>query len=76
MKVTNTSEGPRGLNTKKGQVVLNPGESRDDIELVEAEAKIAKDSGWFAFGAEADKAAKEAERAEQAPAKAPEPKRS
>lgn len=53
MKVKNISAGPRGLNTKSGQVILAPGEVRDDIELEAAEQKIAEGSEWFEFGAKA-----------------------
>lgn len=55
MKVTNISDGPRGLNTKSGPVVLNPKESREDIELSEVEAKIAKGTGWFEMSGKAAK---------------------
>lgn len=54
MKVTNTSTGPRGLNTVEGTILLEPGEARE-VELSEAEAKIAKGTGWFTFdGDDAD----------------------
>lgn len=49
MKVTNISEGPRGLNTKNGPVLVEPGQTIDDIELVDAELKVAKATGWFDF---------------------------
>jgi hypothetical protein len=54
MKITNTSKGPRGLNTKAGQVLLNPGQTVDDVELSDAEAKIAKATGWFDFSGRAE----------------------
>lgn len=52
MRVTNTSQGPRGLNTKTGTVILDPGQSMD-VELEDAEKKVADSTGWFAFGAKA-----------------------
>jgi hypothetical protein len=51
MKVTNISAGPRGLNTVEGTIMLEPGEARE-VELSEAEAKIAKGTGWFSFDGE------------------------
>ena len=47
MKVTNISKGPRGINTKAGPVLIEPGETRDDLEVVEAELEVAKATGWF-----------------------------
>ena len=58
MKITNTQKGARGVNTKDGPVLIEPGETAD-VELSEAEAKIAKATGWFEFGAAAAKAAEE-----------------
>lgn len=69
MKVKNVSTGPRGLNTKTGPVVLDKDEERDGIELTEAEAKIAKATGWFDIAdsePEGDKDEIEALRAEAA----------
>jgi hypothetical protein len=53
MKITNTSKGPRGINTKAGQIMLEPGQTVDDVELADAEAKIAKATGWFDFSGKA-----------------------
>lgn len=49
MRITNTQVGPRGLNAISGPVMLDPGQTID-VEMSEAEAKIAKDTGWFEFG--------------------------
>ncbi|TPL06679.1 hypothetical protein [Mesorhizobium sp. B2-4-11] len=56
MKVTNTQAGPRGLNTKTGPVLVEPGQSVD-VEIDDAELKVAKATGWFDFGKAAAKAA-------------------
>lgn len=47
MKVTNVSKGPRGINTTAGPVLIEPGETRDDLEIVEQEFEVAKATGWF-----------------------------
>ncbi len=52
MKVTNTQAGPRGLNTKAGPVLVEPGQTVD-VEMSDAEAKVSRDTGWFDFGAKA-----------------------
>lgn len=49
MRITNTQIGPRGLNTIAGPVMLDPGQTID-AEMSEAEAKVAKATGWFEFG--------------------------
>lgn len=49
MRITNTQVGPRGLNAISGPVMLDPGQTVD-VEMSEAEAKIAKATGWFEFG--------------------------
>lgn len=49
MLVTNIAKGARGLNTDHGPVLIEPGQTWD-VDLSPAEAKIAKASGWFAFG--------------------------
>lgn len=54
--ITNISGGPRRLNTETGAVTLRDGETRE-VELSDAEHKVAKSTEWFGFGA---KAAKEA----------------
>lgn len=48
MRITNTQVGPRGLNAISGPVMLDPGQSID-VELSEAETKIARATGWFEF---------------------------
>lgn len=58
MKVTNTQEGPRGLNTKAGPVLVEPGQTVD-VEMEAAEVAVSKETGWFEFGAAAAKAAAE-----------------
>lgn len=58
MKVLNTQKGPRGINTKTGPVLIEPGQEVD-VEITEDELKVAKASGWFEFGAKASAAAKE-----------------
>ncbi|UYW25663.1 hypothetical protein OKC48_20675 [Methylorubrum extorquens] len=53
MQVKNTQQGPRGLNTVAGPVLVEPGRVVD-VELSESELKSARKSGWFEFGAEAE----------------------
>lgn len=53
MKVTNTQKGPRGLNTKDGLVLVEPGETVD-VELEAAERKVAEGTGWFELGEDAE----------------------
>ena len=55
MKITNISKGPRGLNTKDGSILVEPGQTVD-VDLSEAEAKIAKATEWFEFGGREAKA--------------------
>jgi len=63
-KITNVSNGPRGIHTENGLVVLNPGETRDDMKLSKAELASAEEGDWFHVGdlpkakAEADADAK------------------
>lgn len=52
MQITNTQKGPRGLNTKAGSILIEPGESVD-VELEAAELKVAKSTDWFSFGKDA-----------------------
>lgn len=49
MKITNISGGPRGLNTKTGPVLVEPRQSVE-VELDDAEKKVALGSGWFVEG--------------------------
>lgn len=53
MKITNTQKGPRGLNTKTGPVLVDPGETVD-VEMIDDELKVSKATGWFDFGKSAD----------------------
>lgn len=48
MKVTNTQQGPRGINAVGGAVLIEPGQTVD-VEVSEAELKVAKTTGWFSF---------------------------
>ena len=48
-KLTNVSNGPRGIHTEDGFVVLAPGESQD-LKLSKAEADSAKAGEWFHVG--------------------------
>ncbi|TPM39590.1 hypothetical protein [Mesorhizobium sp. B2-3-4] len=50
MKVTNNQAGPRGLNTLDGAVLVDPGQTVD-VDMADAEMKVAKATGWFSFGA-------------------------
>jgi hypothetical protein len=52
MKVKNVSKGSRGINTKDGPVLLEPGEEVD-VEISEEELKVSKSTEWFEFGAKA-----------------------
>lgn len=52
MKITNTSQGARGVNTKEGPVLIEPGQTVD-VDLVDAERKVADATGWFDFGSKA-----------------------
>lgn len=52
MKVTNISKGPRGLNTKIGPVLVEPGQTVD-VEMEDAEIKVSKATEWFEFGTKA-----------------------
>lgn len=64
MKVTNVSQGPRGLNTKNGPVLLDPKQSIDDLDISEAELKVSKGTGWFEFDGEAVDAGEKLDREE------------
>ncbi|PDT55042.1 MULTISPECIES: hypothetical protein [Sinorhizobium] len=50
MKVKNISPGPRGLNSKAGPVLVEPGQVVN-VEMSDAELKVSKETGWFEFGA-------------------------
>lgn len=60
MKITNISQGPRGVNTTSGAVLIEPGQEVD-VELNAAEAKIAKATGWFDIEGKPKAEAKKAE---------------
>lgn len=61
MQVTNTQKGPRGLNTKSGPVLVEPGQTVD-VEMDDAEHEVAKATEWFEFGKpKAEKPASKAE---------------
>lgn len=47
--VKNTQPGPRGINTKQGPVLLQPGEQRE-LDVHPDEVKVSKATGWFDFG--------------------------
>jgi hypothetical protein len=49
MKFTNTKKGPRGLNTKTGTVLVEPGQAVD-VEVYERELPVIKNTGWFVIG--------------------------
>ena len=51
MQVKNTQQGPRGLNTVAGPVLVEAGQTVD-VEISAAELASARKSGWFEFGAE------------------------
>ncbi|UXT40935.1 hypothetical protein FY137_06895 [Agrobacterium tumefaciens] len=63
MKVTNISKGPRGLNSTKGPVLVEPGESVE-IEINEAELEVSNGTGWFKFEGEAADAGEKLDRDE------------
>ncbi len=53
MQVKNTQQGPRGLNTLAGPVLVEPGQTVE-VEISKPELASARKSGWFEFGAEAE----------------------
>ncbi len=63
MKVTNISKGPRGINTLKGAVLVEVGETVE-VEVNEAEMAVAEAAGWFDLSGEAEKAEPELDRDE------------
>lgn len=58
MQVFNKSEGPRGVNTTSGPVLIEPGQSVE-VELSDAELKVAKATGWFKIGGKAEDSAEQ-----------------
>lgn len=53
--ITNTAGGPRVINGADGPVTIAAGASQE-VDVSEAELKIAKGTEWFEFGAAAAKA--------------------
>lgn len=51
MQITNKCDGPRGVNTTSGPVLIDPKQSVE-VELSKAEEKIARGTGWFDFDGE------------------------
>lgn len=57
--ITNTSDGPRGVRTEDGELVMIEPRETQEIELTASEKKDAEATGYFVFGeAAAKKAAK------------------
>lgn len=54
--VRNISPGFRGLNAETGYLEFNPGETREGVEITDAELKSARSTGYFEFGKDAAKA--------------------
>ena len=59
--VRNTTNGYRGLNAVSGYVELNPGETRENVEMTDAEYKNAVGTNYFAFGSDATAAGADGE---------------
>lgn len=49
MKITNVAGGPRGIHTKTGMVLVEPRQTVD-VDMADAEKKVALASGWFVEG--------------------------
>lgn len=47
--VKNVSNGPRGINTPEGNVMLERGQVKN-LDLTDAEKAMADKTGWFEFG--------------------------
>lgn len=47
MKITNTQPGPRGLNTVNGPVLLDVGQTLDDVKVYVRERQHIEAAGWF-----------------------------
>jgi hypothetical protein len=47
-KLTNTTTGPKGVNTTTGLVYINAGQTSEDLDLSEAELASAESTGHFA----------------------------
>lgn len=61
--VTNTAKGARGIHTTSGLVMLEAGQTAEDLEVTDAELKSAEEAGYFEFGAAPKKKAAKAEAA-------------
>ncbi len=53
MKITNTSKGPRGLNTKDGHRWVEAGQTVE-VSMSRPEAEVAKKTGWFDIEGDAE----------------------
>lgn len=49
MQITNTQQGPRGVNTVNGPVLIEPGQTVE-VELAKGEIEHVRATGWFEFG--------------------------
>ena len=47
MKFTNYTKGPKGVHTTAGLVYVDAGQTSEELDVTEAEAKAAKATGWF-----------------------------
>lgn len=47
MKFTNYTAGPKGVHTVNGLVYVGAGQTSEDLEVSDGEAKAAKATGWF-----------------------------
>lgn len=57
-KFTNTTKGPKGVNTKTGVVMVDPGKTSADLDVEDFEVTSAENTGWFEIDA-AEKALKD-----------------
>lgn len=46
-KFTNTTRGPKGVNTKTGLVYVDPGATSGDLDVEDGELASAEATGWF-----------------------------
>ena len=46
-KLTNFTNGPKGVHTVGGLVYIAPGQTSEDLDISEGELKAAKGTGWF-----------------------------
>lgn len=47
MKITNISDGPRGIQTSEGVLMLSAGETSGDFEASKGDVEAARNAGWF-----------------------------